>query len=179
MSSYRTRFPRKNHYLATAKNRFPLHEPALCRDFGIMSGQNFPSGPWVGFYTYSSSTRRFLMDLNLRFQNGKIDGDGADGLDTFAITGVYDSQKMECSWQKIYPTRSAVAYQGFREGKGIWGRWTLTNAHGGFHIWPLTEGGPPDLRRMEEEEPLKIEESRPLVPLKTSFSIRKHESMKT
>jgi hypothetical protein len=112
----------------------------------------FPSGPWVGFYTYSGHARRFLMDLNLRFRAGKIDGEGADGLDTFVITGFYDEKKLECGWQKIYPTRSPVAYSGFREGKGIWGTWTLTQATGGFQIWPLTEGGPPDLRKLEEEE---------------------------
>jgi len=116
-----------------------------------MSGPLFPSGPWVGFYTYEKSARRFLMDLNLRFHNGRIDGDGADGLDTFVITGVYDNQTMECSWTKTYPTRPAVAYRGYREGKGIWGLWTLSKLRGGFHIWPLTEGGPPDLHSLEEE----------------------------
>jgi len=119
-----------------------------------MSGSQFPSGPWVGFYTYDKSARRFLMDLSLHFHNGRIDGEGADGLDTFVITGVYDSRTMECSWTKTYPTRPEVAYRGYREGKGIWGLWTLSNARGGFHIWPLTEGGPPDLRSREEEESL-------------------------
>jgi len=128
-----------------------------------MAGPLFPTGPWVGFYTYNKSTRRFLMDLNLRFRHGKIDGSGADGLDTFVITGIYDEQKLECSWQKAYPTRPPVAYQGYREGKGIWGRWKLPTAQGGFHIWPLSEGSPPDLRRLEEEESLERVTREPLI----------------
>jgi hypothetical protein len=112
----------------------------------------FPSGPWVGFYTYRSSVRRYLMDLNLRFRGGRMEGDGAEGLDTFVIAGFYDDQKLECGWQKIYPTRLAVTYFGYREGKGIWGTWNLPNYEGGFHIWPLSEGGPPDLNKLEEEE---------------------------
>ena len=29
------------------------------------------------------------------------------------------------------------SYQGYREGKGIWGRWEIgLLGHGGFHIWP-------------------------------------------
>jgi len=103
------------------------------------------------------------MDLNLRFRAGKIDGDGADGLDTFVISGAYDEQKLECAWQKIYPTRRPVAYEGYREGKGIWGRWKLPTTQGGFHIWPLTEGGPPDLRRLEEEEPVEQVINEPLI----------------
>jgi hypothetical protein len=107
-----------------------------------------------------------------RFQNGLIDGDGADGLDTFVISGGYDSRTMECFWQKIYPTRSPVAYEGYREGKGIWGRWKLTNARGGFHIWPLTEGGPPDLKRMEEEESLESVIEEPLVSVPVTLDYK-------
>jgi hypothetical protein len=92
------------------------------------------------------------MDLNLRFQAGKIEGDGADGLDTFVVDGTYDEKTLECIWQKIYPSLPPVAYHGYREGKGIWGLWKLPTVQGGFHIWPLSEGGPPDLRRLEEEE---------------------------
>jgi hypothetical protein len=149
---------------------FPLRHYMFYRDvINTMAGPLFPSGPWVGFYTYKKkSTHRFLMDLNLRFHNGKIDGEGADGLDTFIIVGTYDGQKLECAWQKIYPTRSSVSYQGYREGKGIWGRWKLSTIEGGFHIWPLSEGAPPDLSRLEEEQLLENVKSEPyiLVPMK-------------
>ncbi len=42
----------------------------------------FPSGPWVGFYVYDGYSQRFLMDLHLSFRAGRIEGEGADGLDT-------------------------------------------------------------------------------------------------
>lgn len=47
--------------------------------------------------------------------------------------------------------RHAVDYKGYREGKGIWGNWTLANGKGGFHIWPLSEG--PALETDEKDEP--------------------------
>jgi len=112
----------------------------------------FPSGPWVGFYTYAGHGQRHLMDLNLGFRGGRISGEGADGLDHFTIDGFYDEKKLECGWQKIYQTHPPVTYFGYREGKGIWGTWDLPGAKGGFQIWPLSEGGPPDLRKLEEEE---------------------------
>jgi hypothetical protein len=122
----------------------------------------FPSGPWVGFFTYKGHAQRFLMDLNLRFRGGRIDGDGADGVDTFVISGFYDEKKLECGWQKIYRTHPPVEYTGYREGKGIWGLWTLPAMRGGFQIWPLSEGGPPDLRRLEEEEEQELVVAKPV-----------------
>jgi hypothetical protein len=126
----------------------------------------FPSGPWVGFYTYSSLARRYLMDLHLLFRGGRIEGEGADGIDFFSISGVYDEQKAECAWQKLYPTRPAVAYSGYREGKGIWGTWSLPSYTGGFHIWPLTEGGPPDLRELEAEDESEELVTMPAAPIR-------------
>jgi hypothetical protein len=126
-----------------------------------MAKAQFPSGPWVGFYTYHGHSQRALMDLNLRFRDGKIEGDGADGINTFVIAGWYDAQKLECGWQKIYPTHQ-VDYTGYREGKGIWGTWKIRKTTGGFHIWPLSEGGPPDLRKLAEEEEEELVEAKPI-----------------
>jgi hypothetical protein len=67
---------------------------------------------------------------------------------------------------EIYPTRPVVAYPGHREGKGIWGTWKLPRHVGGFHIWPLTEGGPPDLRESEVEELPKEFVALPAGPLR-------------
>jgi hypothetical protein len=107
-----------------------------------MSKFSFPSGPWVGFYTYPSRQKKYLMDLNLEFTNGVITGNGADGLATFRITGKYSEATGECTWHKVYgPPREDVFYRGFREGKGIWGSWDLPKLTGGFHIWPLNHGG--------------------------------------
>src|SRR5258708_16717409 len=53
------------------------------------------------------------------------------------IKGRYDSSSRECFWMKTYPGSHVVFYWGYREGKGIWGRWEIAmDCHGGFHIWP-------------------------------------------
>ena len=94
-----------------------------------------------------------MMDLVLEFKNGAITGDGADGIGSFVISGNYSTQSGECSWMKQYVGRHAVDYKGFREGKGIWGNWALTSGSGGFHIWPLSEGIPPESAEEADEKP--------------------------
>lgn len=122
-----------------------------------MSGHQFPSGEWVGFYTYAGRTRKYLMDLILEFKNGVMTGEGADGIGSFVISGGYSEQNGECSWAKQYVGRHAVQYKGFRDGKGIWGNWIISTAKGGFHIWPLSEGAP--LVAVEETD----EQEKPLL----------------
>ena len=51
----------------------------------------------------------------------------------------------KCWWTKQYLGRHAIAYDGYNEGKGIWGTWTWPDAppgRGGFHIWPVALGDP-------------------------------------
>ena len=122
-----------------------------------MSDVHFPSGQWVGFYTYASSSKRFLMDLVLEFRDGRISGEGADGIGFFGIDGHYFPKESECSWIKTYFGSHSVEYSGFREKKGIWGTWTIQETKGGFHIWPIGEGTPLEKLReeVEEEFPLK------------------------
>jgi hypothetical protein len=105
-----------------------------------MSDELFPSGPWVGFYTYQPHDRH-RMDLHLVFGGGRMSGDGNDDVGRFLIRGRYDAASRECHWTKSYVGRHDVYYTGYREGKGIWGRWEI-NAfnHGGFHIWPRAAG---------------------------------------
>jgi hypothetical protein len=100
---------------------------------------DFPSGQWVGFYTYDSYSGRFLMDLVLEFKGGRVFGEGADDIAEFIIDGVFSQNEGECSWTKTYVARHSVEYRGFREQKGIWGTWTLAGSKGGFHIWPIGE----------------------------------------
>lgn len=81
------------------------------------------------------------MDLSLSFLDGVIYGEGTDDVGAFLIHGRYDAASRECDWVKTYPGSHQVNYHGFREGKGIWGRWDIgLFGHGGFHIWPLGEG---------------------------------------
>jgi len=92
-----------------------------------------------------------MMDLVLEFKNGVIAGGGADGIGFFVISGNYSGQTGESSWVKQYVGRHAVDYKGYREGKGIWGNWTLPGLKGGFHIWPLSEGPPLDAAEESDE----------------------------
>lgn len=106
-----------------------------------MSDDLFPTGPWTGFYTYDPADKH-RMDLRLSFLDGVICGEGTDDVGAFLIHGRCDAASRECDWVKTYPGSHQVNYHGFREGKGIWGRWDIgLFGHGGFHIWPLGEGG--------------------------------------
>ena len=92
------------------------------------------------------------MDLVLEFKNGVMTGEGADGIGPFIISGNYSEQNGECAWVKQYVGRHSVDYKGYREGKGIWGNWVIGAGKGGFHIWPLSEGG---LVKVEVESELE------------------------
>ena len=118
-----------------------------------MSDPLFRSGPWTGFYNYTPGDKH-RMDLGLTFANGVLTGDGNDDIGRFLINGSYDPQTCECHWSKTYPGSHDVFYQGYREGKGIWGRWEINQlSHGGFHIWPRGAGE-------GEAEALSAEEKR-------------------
>ena len=119
-----------------------MREAPLVRRGISMNEPNFPSGPWIGFYTYRATpAQQHRMDLNLTFSNGGLRGDGDDDIGVFHIRGRYDAASGDCHWTKSYVGGHDVFYHGFREGKGIWGTWELeVHQHGGFHIWPLTAG---------------------------------------
>jgi len=116
-----------------------------------MSAADFPSGPWAGFFTYHGDSRKWGMDLSLSFENGRMTGEGHDAVGPFVIVGAYDAAAKECHWTKTYVAAHDVFYQGFREGKGIWGTWEIGRlARGGFHIWP--QGGMDGENEAEQAE---------------------------
>jgi len=121
----------------------------------LMSESNFPSGPWVGFYNYQPGDKH-RMDLQLSFANGVVAGTGNDDVAPFVINGRYDTANSECHWTKSYPGSHDVFYRGFREGKGIWGRWEIGAADcGGFHIWPRSASEGEELSEYgEKAEPV-------------------------
>jgi hypothetical protein len=96
------------------------------------------------------------MDLQLTFINGSMTGDGIDDVGRFLIRGRYDPSDEECYWTKSYVGAHDVFYRGFREGRGIWGTWEITNfARGGFHIWPRQAGeGGQEAASAEAEDPV-------------------------
>src|SRR5439155_19368297 len=99
----------------------------------------------------------------LTFKQGRLTGDGRDCVGLFVIHGRYSVEDGKCHWSKRYLGRHDVFYQGFNEGKGIWGRWEISAdqnrgvaLHGGFHIWP--EGMPDgEHEALHEEADVPIE----------------------
>lgn len=101
----------------------------------------FPTGPWEGYFLQPGLPGRHGMELILSFGQGVIRGDGRDVVGDFLIKGTYDCESGKCWWSKRYIGRHDVAYQGYAEGRGIWGTWEITSSFkGGFHIWPLGQG---------------------------------------
>src|SRR5262245_24478749 len=97
------------------------------------------------------------MDLHLDFAQGNISGDGNDDIGRLLIKGRYDVQTRECYWTKRYLGAHDVFYEGYREGKGIWGSWEIgAFAHGGFHIWPKSAGeGQTEAEVIEQPAPVE------------------------
>lgn len=102
----------------------------------------FPSGPWTGFFLQKAIPGRHLMEMRLTFQNGTLTGEGRDWVGPFLLRGRYSTADGRCHWTKRYLGKHDVFYQGYNEGKGIWGTWEMPQyqQRGGFHIWP--EGMP-------------------------------------
>lgn len=124
----------------------------------------FPSGKWVGFWTDRRIQGRPQMELLLTFTNGEIHGEGRDRVGKFIIRGAYSTADGKCRWTKKYVHQHDVYYQGFNEGKGIWGKWELSSpdagtAQGGFHIWPEGMSDPTQRVLYAEADPsMPIEE---------------------
>ncbi len=121
----------------------------------------FPSGPWTGFFLQPAAPGRHWMELDLAFREGVITGEGRDKIGTFRIRGRYTAADGKCRWTKAYIGQHRLSYQGYNEGKGIWGIWEYHSAwKGGFLIWPVGMGDPTE-RRLAEE----IDEPGPAVPI--------------
>ena len=67
------------------------------------------------------------MDMHLTFARGKVAGEGNDDIGVFLVRGGYNTTTKECYWTKTYPGSHDVYYRGFREGKGIWGKWEFAS----------------------------------------------------
>jgi hypothetical protein len=101
---------------------------------------------------------RHMMELQLSFHEGVMTGEGRDMIGLFLIRGKYKLDDGKCRWTKRYVGKHDVAYQGYNEGKGIWGLWEIPpSSRGGFHIWPEAMGDPTSPRLAEAvEEPVEL-----------------------
>jgi hypothetical protein len=112
-------------------------------DADLETDPRFPSGPWTGFFLQPLLPGRHLMDLRLTFRQGAMTGEGRDWVGAFVVRGRYSIADGKCYWTKRYVGKHDVFYQGYNEGKGIWGKWEMSAEwHGGFHIWPEGMGDP-------------------------------------
>ncbi|MDB5351567.1 MAG: hypothetical protein JWN86_2814 [Planctomycetota bacterium] len=116
----------------------------------------FPSGPWTGFFLQPDLPGRHAMELILTFKDGQVTGDGRDRVGAFLIRGRFQTEDGRCWWTKSYVGLHDVSYQGYNEGRGIWGLWEIEAPwRGGFHIWP--EGmSDPTRPKMSESEDLPV-----------------------
>jgi len=123
----------------------------------------FPSGPWRGFFVQPLLPGRHWMDLQLTFREGTIRGEGLDWVGRFVVVGRYDLGDGKCWWTKRYVGKHDVAYQGYNEGRGIWGLWEIPpDFRGGFHIWPKAMGDAGGDRLFEElDEPVRVVSAEP------------------
>ena len=85
----------------------------------------FPSGPWTGFFLQPLMPGRHWMELRLTFRGGVLTGEGRDWVGHFIIRGRYTVADGRCHWTKRYIGQHDVFYNGFNEGKGIWGTWDI------------------------------------------------------
>ena len=114
----------------------------------------FPSGPWTGFFLQKEVAGKHLMELRLTFGNGVMVGEGRDRVGQFLVKGRYDLADGKCYWTKKYLGKHDVFYQGYNEGKGIWGVWEIGQfQRGGFHIWPEGLADPTNEHLVAEAEP--------------------------
>jgi hypothetical protein len=115
-------------------------------DANLETDSRFPSGPWAGFFLQKELPGRHYMELSLTFRQGTMTGEGRDRVGQFIIRGHYTIEDGKCWWNKRYVGKHDVFYQGYNEGKGIWGTWEIPadsfgiRYHGGFYIWPVGMG---------------------------------------
>ena len=144
-------------------------DPAL-----LETDPRFPSGPWTGFFLQPLMPGRHRMELRLTFGGGVMTGEGRDWVGEFVIRGRYTIEDGRCHWTKRYLGRHDVFYNGFNEGKGIWGTWEIPSGgqyvpqRGGFHIWPegMQDPSEPEL---SEEADLPVEQEVHIRELVTTF----------
>jgi hypothetical protein len=125
----------------------------------------FPSGPWVGYFVQFG---KHLTELRLTFKQGAMTGEGRDWVGDYLVRGRYDLANGKCYWTKSYIGQHDVFYDGYNEGKGIWGRWEVVpyghTYHGGFHIWPEGMDDPTQQHLAAEADlPAPVEEAGILV----------------
>ena len=105
----------------------------------------YPSGAWRGFWEQPIFGKQSMRQLVLRFEGGRIDGDGVDVIGRFTFSGSYDDAG-SVALIKQYAGRHQVLYCGAYDGEGsILGRWSIGEYWSGpFALAPILGGSQSD-----------------------------------
>lgn len=116
----------------------------------------YPSGAWTGYWLQRSYPGRHAMELNLRFANGRVQGEGHDEAGKFTIKGRYSAPEGLCDMVKRYAGSGIdIRWDGWHGGAGVWicGVWKTPYDTGRFFLWPADQpdpsGGEPASRPAE------------------------------
>lgn len=98
----------------------------------------YPSGSWRGWWEQNSMGRQPMEDFELRFAEGRIEGEGWDVVGSFVFRGQYDD-KGSVRMVKQYLGAHKVHYKGAYDGEGtIFGEWTILGFDKGpFALTPV------------------------------------------
>jgi hypothetical protein len=98
----------------------------------------YPSGAWRGFWEQTMFGKQPMRQLTLRFDGGRIDGDGVDVIGRFTFNGSYDDTG-SVALIKQYAGLHQVLYRGAYDGEGsILGRWSIGEVWSGpFALAPI------------------------------------------
>jgi hypothetical protein len=105
----------------------------------------YPSGAWRGYWDQEVWGRQPMGPLNLRFKDGRIEGEGRDIIGRFTFTGVYD-ERGAIRMVKQYIGKHRVLYEGTYDGEGtIFGQWSIPPRwSGSFALSPSAGRAPSD-----------------------------------
>ena len=100
----------------------------------------YPSGRWDGFWVQTHWGRQAMTSFALRFEAGRISGEGRDVVGRFTFFGEYDETTGEMRMVKQYAGKHQVLYVGRPDGEGsIQGSWWIETATGPFLIRPVVQ----------------------------------------
>jgi Zn-dependent protease with chaperone function/tellurite resistance protein len=84
-----------------------------------------------------------VVNCQVLFEHGRIEGVGGEGASAFSIGGVFDLETGRGHWKKTYGSGAVIAYMGEWNGASIEGRWRTFNnsANGRFSLTAGTASG--------------------------------------
>ncbi len=109
----------------------------------------YPSGRWDGFWVQAGWGRQPMTPFTLRFDGGRITGEGVDVIGPFTFAGTVDAGTGRVRRVKQYLGAHTVVYVGEPDGEGaILGTWAVGGVKGPFGLKPV-------LGRPTGDEPIR------------------------